>query len=143
MSCSFVVRAQVGGRGGGGGGRDLGGKKRIKEKSKHTLQYVLCVLNVFFFVFFLQGAVLAAAFVRCKVRSPHIQYLSLSLVHTYYIHITFKTNTPPPHPTPQHNTSTLVLLDTMQCNQYTICVYLTSHLITLQTLQHKAKKVSN
>lgn len=28
MSCSFVVRAQVGGRGGGGGGRDLGGGKK-------------------------------------------------------------------------------------------------------------------
>lgn len=82
MSCSFVVRAQV-------GGRDL--EKKRRNPNIHYSTYYVCLT-----FFFSASAVLAAAFVRCKVRSPHIQYLSLSLVHTYYIHITFKTNDPPP-----------------------------------------------
>lgn len=67
MSFSIVVKSKVG----------KGIQKKI-ERSKHTLQYVLCVL----YFFFLRGAVLAALFVHCKVRGPHI---SLSRSQTYYI----------------------------------------------------------
>lgn len=112
MSFSIVVRVKVG----------KGVQKEIKNRSKHTLQYVLCVLYDLFFSFFLQGAVLAALFVHCKVRGSHV---SLSCTHSDTLHLHHIQDK---LPTP--NTSTLVLTDTVHCSWYTMCVYLTSHLIT-------------
>lgn len=80
-------------------------------------------------VFFLRDAVLASAFVHCKIMS-----LNLSRTRS---RITFKEQCP--QKKKQNKSSTLVLLVTMQCSQYTKSVYLISHLII--NLQHKAKKV--
>lgn len=44
---------------------------------------------------FLQGAV-EELLRLCTARSGARTYLSLAPIHAYYIHITFKTNTPPP-----------------------------------------------
>lgn len=109
--------------------------KSTEEKGRGEIQTYNTVRIMCALLFFLQGAVLAAAFCVLQGQEPaHIALLH-SFTHTTSTSHSRQT------PTPLQNTSTLVLLGTMQCSQYTICVSLTSHLV--RNHQHKAKKVSN
>lgn len=67
MSFSVVVRVKV------GKGFRKKGSRRDPNIHYSTYMCALC--------FFQQGAVLAAAFVRCKVKSPHISHI----LHPHHI----------------------------------------------------------
>lgn len=85
---------------------------RVGEKGRGEIQtYITVRIMCALLFFFLQDTVLAAAFVRCKVRSPHLSLLH-SITHTTAT--SRSRQTPPPLKTNKHVNLGSVGHDAMQ-----------------------------